>query len=123
MLRLQECQELITAAGLSRKETDATSAARPIGNEHDEDEMEVIEPSDQARSGKPVCRQCSGEMAGNRENWFSAATTRIMLKAVAAALVTIDRCGKPILIQIQQKLADPDFKSRWIFSPYQIQLV
>jgi len=123
MLRLQECQELITAAGLSRKESDATSAARPIGNEHDEDEMEVIEPSDQARSGKPGCSQCSGEMAGNRENWFSAATTRIMLKAVAAVLVTIDRCGQPILIQIQKALADPDFKSRWIFSPYQIQLI
>jgi hypothetical protein len=123
MLRLQDCQELITAAGLSRKESDATSAARPIGNEHDEDEMEVIESSDQARSGKPGCSQCSGEMAGNRENWFSAATTRIMLKAVAAVLVTIDRCGQPIMIQIHQALACSDFKSRWIFSPYQIQLV
>jgi hypothetical protein len=120
MLRLLECQELITAAGLSRKESDATSAARPIGNEHDEDEMEVIEPSDQARSGKPGCSQCSGEMEGNRENWFSAATTRFMLKAVAAVLVTIDRSGQSVLIQIQKALASRQFKSRWIFSSYQI---
>ncbi len=123
ILRLQECQELITAAGLSRKESDSTSAARPIGNKHDEDEMEAIEPSDQARSGKPDCSLCSGEMAGNRDNWLSAATTRIMLKAVAAVLITIDRSGQSIMIQIQQALVSPAFTGRWIFSPYQIQLI
>jgi len=53
-LRLQECQELITAAGLSRKETDATSVARPIGNEHVEDEMELIEPGEQTENVKPI---------------------------------------------------------------------
>ncbi len=69
MLRMLECQELITAAGLSRKVTDATSTTRLLGNEHDEDEVEVIEPSDQDRSSKPGCSQCTGEMEGNRENW------------------------------------------------------
>jgi len=49
MFRLQECQKLITAAGLSRKVTDATSAARTIGNERDEDELETIEPSNRDR--------------------------------------------------------------------------
>ena len=49
MFRLQECQKLITAAGLSRKVTDAMSAARTIGNGRDEDEMETIEPSNRDR--------------------------------------------------------------------------
>jgi hypothetical protein len=123
MLRLQECQELITAAGLSRKVTDTTSTTRLIGNEHDEDEMEAIEQSDQARSGKPGCSQCTGEMEGNRENWFSALTTRFMLKAVVSVLVTIDRSGQSMLFQIQQALASSAFTRRWIFSSYQIQLV
>jgi hypothetical protein len=118
--RLQECQKLITAAGLSRKESDSTSAARPIGNEHDEDEMEAIEPSAPERSSKPGCDRCAGEMKGNRDNWLSAATTRYMLKAVAAVLVTIDRSGQSVLIQIQKALASRQFKSRWIFSSYQI---
>jgi len=46
-----------------------------------------------------------------------------MLKAVAAILVTLDRSGQSLLVQIQQALAGPDFKSCWIFSPYQIQLI
>jgi len=79
MARLLACQELITAAGLSRKVTDATCAARPIGNEHDEDEMEAIEPSDRNRSSKPGCSRCAGEMEGNRKDWFSALTTSFML--------------------------------------------
>ena len=112
MARLQACQELITAAGLSRKVTDATRAARPIGNEHDEDEMETIEPSDRDRSGKPGCSRCAGEMEGNRKDWFSAATTRFMLKAVTAILVTLDHSGQSLLVQIQQALAGPDFKAR-----------
>jgi len=116
-------KKLITVAGLSRKVADATSAARPIGNEHDEDEMEEIEPSDRDRSSKPVCSRCAGEMEGNREDWFSALTTRFMLKAVAAILVTIGRSGQSLLVQIQRALASPDFKARWIFSPYQIQLI
>jgi len=85
--------------------------------------MEVIEPSDRDRSSKPGCGRCAGEMEGNREDWFSAATTRFMLKAVAAILVTLDRSGQSLLIQIQQALAGPDFKASWIFSPYQIQLI
>jgi len=98
--RLQECQKLITAAGLSRKESDATSAARPLGNEHDEDQMEAFEPSAPVRSGKPGCDRCAGEMKGNRDNWISAATTRYMLKVVAAILVALDRSGQSLLIQI-----------------------
>jgi len=90
--------------------TDATSAARPIGNEHDEDEMEEIEPNDRDRSSKPGCSRCAGEMEGNRGDWFSAATTRFMLKAVAAILVTLDHSGQSLLVQIQQALAGPDLK-------------
>ena len=79
LARLLQCQELIKATGLSRKVTDATSAARPIGNEQDEDEMKVIEPSDRNRSSKPGCSRCAGEMEGNRKDWFSALTTSFML--------------------------------------------
>jgi len=79
------------------------------------------------KTGNPNCRwqgnAVVARQVGNRENWFSALTTRFMLKAVAAVLVTIDRSGQSVLIQIQKALTSRQFKSRWIFSSYQIQLV
>ncbi len=121
--RLLSCQELITAAGLSRKESVATSAARPIGNEHDEDEMEEIEPSDHERRDQPGCSRCGGQMEGNRSDWLPASTTQRLLKTVAAILVALDRSGQSLLIQIQQALVGPALKGRRFFSPYEIQLI
>lgn len=121
--RLQLCQRLITAAGLSRKGTEAPCSTRLIGHEHDEDQLEQVDSSDAEPASRPSCARCSGEMHGNREHWFSALTTRQMLKAVAAILITIDRSGQSLLIQISQALVNPGFKARWIFSSYQIQLI
>jgi len=81
------------AAGLKRRAPDTPSAAQLIEHEHDEDEMEEFEPSDWELSSKPGCGRCGGKMEGNRQDWIGALTTKNMLKAVAAILITIDRRG------------------------------
>lgn len=121
--RLLSCQKLITAAGLSRKESEATSAARPIGNEHDEDELEVVEAGDVERRDQPGCSRCGGEMRGNRKDWIPPWATRRMLQTVAAILLGLRRDGRSLLIQIQQALLRHPLIRRNLFTPYQIQLI
>lgn len=121
--RLAKCQRLITAAGLDRKGGAPVGGERLLGNEHDEDEIELIGSAGVDCHHGTGCRQCAGVMKSDRSDWISAAATRLMLQTVAVILLGLQPDGRSLLLQIQQALLRHPLIRKNLFTPYQIPLI
>jgi hypothetical protein len=121
--RLANCQRLITAAGLDRKGGASVAGSRLLGNEHDEDEIEVVDSNGADCHHGAGCRQCHGEMKSDRSYWMSAWATRRMQRAVATILLELSHDGRSLLVQIQHALLNHPIIRRNLFTPYQIRLI
>ena len=121
--RLLKCQRLIDAANLSRgRSQESHSAARLLGEEHDQDHKENAE-EEQPAEDPSRCRQCGDEMKTRKEEWLGDIRTLVLLKIVAEILLGLRRDGESLLMQMITALLAVNSRPGVNLSDTELQLV
>ena len=79
------------------------SAARLLGEEHDQDHQENAE-EEQPAEAPSRCRQCGDEMTTRKQEWLGDIRTLVLLKIVAEILLGLRHDGESLLMQMMTAL-------------------
>ncbi len=94
----------LASAGLRHDTTGSDhSAARRLGEEHDQDHKASVE-EEQPGEDTSRCRQCGDEMTTRKQEWLGDIRTLVLLKIVAEILLGLRHDGESLLMQMMTAL-------------------